>query len=113
MDWVTLLGTTPFLLGLILFFLAPLVIWMIVSGVAGIKNNYNFKFFGLIVGSDNRLSLSKLQALAWTLVIFGTYFAAMAVHKPINPNVQMEADSAKKQAEISVNKVEEYMYLYW
>jgi hypothetical protein len=105
MDWVTLFGTTPLRLGLILFFLAPLVIWVIVFLIAGIKNNYKFKFFGLIVGNDNRLSLSKLQALAWTLVIFGSYFAAMAVHKPINPNVQLEADSAKNQAEIAVNKV--------
>ncbi len=105
MDWVTLFGTTPLRLGLILFFLAPLVIWVIVFLIAGIKNKRKFKFFGLIVGSDNRLSLSKLQALAWTLVIFGSYFAAMAVHEPINTNVQAEADSAKKQAEIAVNKV--------
>lgn len=105
MDWVTLFGTTPLRLGLILFFLIPLAIWVIVFLIAGVKNNYKFKFFGLIVGSDNRLSLSKLQALAWTLVIFGSYFAAMAVHKPINPNVQLEADSAKKQADLAVNKV--------
>lgn len=104
MNWANMLRWTPLFLGVILFFVVPIVLWVIVFLIAGKKNN-SLKFFGLIVGSDNRLSLSRLQAFAWTLVIFGSYFAAMAVHQPINPNVQAEADAAKQRAETAVNKV--------
>lgn len=95
---------SPWAMGLILFFVVPFVIWLIVVLIARIKNKA-FKFVGLIVGGDNRLSLSKLQALAWTLVIFGSYFAAMGIHEPIDPNVQGEADAAKKQVELADSRV--------
>lgn len=104
MNWATQLGMTAKWVGLIVFFLVPLAIWIIVFLIAR-KKNQSFKFFGLIVGSDNRLSLARLQALAWTLVIFGSYFAAMGVHKPIDINAQAEADRATEQAKIAESKV--------
>src|SRR5688500_1227134 len=38
-----------------------------------------------IGGDDDRLSLSKAQAFAWTLIIVSSYVAAMAVHTLFKP----------------------------
>ena len=104
MQWVTT-EFNMFWLGLFLFFFVPFLLWLFC--VAFIRRKYvSDKFFVFVAGSDNRLSLSRLQAFLWTLVIFGSFFAAMAVHKSINPNTQAEANEAKIQAETSAKKVE-------
>lgn len=104
MQWVTT-EFNMFWLGLFLFFFVPFLLWLF--SVAFIRRkSVSDKFFVFIAGSDNRLSLSRLQAFLWTLVIFGSFFAAMAVHKSINPNTQAEADTAKIEAETAAKKVE-------
>jgi hypothetical protein len=76
-----------------LFFLVPIILWLIGGGVAMFKGRKS-PFLAYIAGSDNRLSLSRLQAFLWTLVIFGAFAAAMAVHTPIVPGTREEAASA-------------------
>lgn len=49
-----------------------------------------------IAGSDNRLSLARSQALVWTLVIFGSFAAAMAIHTRI---LSGSEEKAKAQAD--------------
>lgn len=44
-----------------------------------------FHPLGFIIGKDNRLSLSRLQAFAWTMVIFGTLAAAWRSHGTVQP----------------------------
>ncbi|MEI9970700.1 MAG: hypothetical protein WDO73_00875 [Ignavibacteriota bacterium] len=59
------------------------------------------RIFAFIAGGDNRLSLSRLQAFAWTLVIFGSFGAAMAVHNHIASGTVLETrqkTAAAKQA---------------
>ena len=41
------------------------------------------KLRAVIGGHDGRLSLSRLQAFAWTMILFGSYCAAMIVHPRI------------------------------
>src|SRR5206468_1319805 len=43
-----------------------------------------------------RLSLSRLQAFLWTLVIFGAFASAMAIHTTIRFATQQEKDDAFK-----------------
>lgn len=44
-----------------------------------------FHPLGFVIGNDNRLSLSRLQAFLWTMVIFGSYAAAWKAHKAVQP----------------------------
>lgn len=63
-----------------LWFGAALVVLSLVGSLAA-------KYLGprsltvFIGGDDDRLSLSKAQAFAWTLIIMSSYLAAMAVHQ--------------------------------
>jgi len=75
----------PVSIGWILFFAAPLLLW-IVGAMSNRSRGVAASAFTFIAGSDGRLSLSRLQAFLWTLVIFGSFFAAMAIHKPIPPS---------------------------
>lgn len=87
----------PYFWGVLLFFLVPVVLWLI--GITFIRRRYvSDKFFVFIAGSDNRLSLSRLQAFAWTLVIFGSFVAAMAIHKHIPPVSSAQAKVYEKAA---------------
>lgn len=74
----------PVGLGIALFFVVPVALWVIVVLVGALRWGQPAAFLGLIAGSDNRLSLSRLQAFAWTLVIFGGFAAAMAVSVKVN-----------------------------
>lgn len=65
--------------GWLVFLGVPLVLWLI-GGGAAFKKGRNSPFFAYIAGSDQRLSLSRAQAFAWTLTIFGAFTAAMVFH---------------------------------
>lgn len=75
----------PIYWGYWLVFLVPFILWLTVSLLIRRGESWSAKFLAFIGGSDNRLSLSRLQAFAWTLVIFGSFFAAMAIHTKISP----------------------------
>lgn len=95
----------PYFWGVLLFFLVPIVLWMI--GIAFIRRkSLSAKVFAFISGSDNRLSLSKLQAFAWTLVIFGSFVAAMAIHTKIVPTDQSTAEDYKKKSDSDKTEAE-------
>jgi hypothetical protein len=85
-------------LGYVVFFAAPLLLWMIAILVTKRKGR-GARAFAFIAGSDNRLSLARLQALAWTLVIFGSFAAAMVVHNPSQVRTSVEQ---KKKADEAV-----------
>ena len=69
--------------GYLLFFAIPAFLWL--AGMIAVKRRpFAARLFAFVAGSDNRLSLSRLQAFVWTLVIFGSFAAAMSVHLPIN-----------------------------
>jgi hypothetical protein len=72
----------PASIGWILFICVPGLIWLL-GALANRGHEPSAKALGFVVGSDNRLSLSRLQAFLWTLIIFGSYFAAIAVHAKI------------------------------
>lgn len=88
--------------GWLVFFGVPLVLWIIGAGAA-FKKGRNSPFFAYIAGSDQRLSLSRAQAFAWTLAIFGAFAAAMAVHKHYSGtdvrNATTDLETATRQAE--------------
>jgi hypothetical protein len=62
----------------VIFFLVPSLLLLVATLAA--RRKLLDGPLGLIAGSDNRLSLARSQALAWTLVIFGSFAAAMAIH---------------------------------
>ena len=85
--------------GYLLFFAVPVVLWLI--GALAIKRRpLIVRLLSLIAGDDNRLSLSRLQAFAWTLVIFGSFASAMGVHSHIDVGTRIEtkqkSDAAKR-----------------
>jgi hypothetical protein len=83
--------------GYILFFAVPIVLWLI--GVIAIKRRpLVVRLLSVVAGSDNRLSLSRLQAFAWTLVIFGSFAAAMAVHTHIGVGTAIETRQKNEAA---------------
>jgi hypothetical protein len=61
-----------------------------------------FRPAGFVVGNDNRLSLSRLQAFVWSMAIFGTYAAAWRGHTPVwshaTDRASITADSVAKHA---------------
>jgi hypothetical protein len=62
--------------------LVPSLLWL--CGYAAAKDHKIGEPRAVFIGgSDHRLSLSRLQALAWTLVIFGTFAAAMVVSSKV------------------------------
>lgn len=83
--------------GYVVFIAAPILLWVIVSALA--KRGEPAKFLSLVSGHDGRLSLSRAQALAWTLVIFGSFCAAMSVH----PSLRTRTDGDRKAAEQRYN----------
>jgi hypothetical protein len=82
--------------GWLIFFGVPLLLWLIGAGAA-FKKGRNSPFFAYIGGSDHRLSLSRLQAFLWTLTIFGAFVAAMAVHKQLPGEAEIERAKAEAQ----------------
>jgi hypothetical protein len=71
------------------FLIVILAIWAISTWRAQRgrqRRRGRFQFFhplAFVVGSDDRLSLSRLQAFVWTMAIFGTYAAAWWNHGPV------------------------------
>ncbi|MBI1761946.1 MAG: hypothetical protein HYR56_10970 [Acidobacteria bacterium] len=96
----------PVILGKAAFFLVPLLLWA-VAAFATKQKGLGVRAFAFIAGSDNRLSLAKLQALAWTLVIFGSFAAAMISHNPIASGGEAEQKQAVADADKATQKAEE------
>lgn len=70
--------------GILFFLLVPLWLWAVGTLFIN-RNELTSKIFAFLAGSDNRLSLSRFQAFLWTLVIFGSWVAAMGIHTKIVP----------------------------
>jgi hypothetical protein len=68
--------------GWVLFFAVPLILSVVV-GISAVREVPS-PLLALVAGSDNRLSLSRLQAFAWTWVIFGGFAAATAVSTKVS-----------------------------
>src|SRR5713226_7476123 len=88
----------PVTIGWIIFFGVPGTLWLLGAIVNRGQRSRAARVFAFMVGTDNRLSLSRLQAFLWTLVIFGSFAAAMAIHKDIKPATAAEIDAATKGA---------------
>jgi hypothetical protein len=69
--------------GIVVFFAVPLILWLI-GAIAARRLGRDHALLVVISGTDGRLSVSRLQALLWTLVIFGAYAAAMAVSDSVS-----------------------------
>lgn len=85
-----------------IFIGAPIVLWLL--GTVAVRcRGVGARVVAFFAGSDNRLSLSRLQAFLWTLAIFGSFAAAMAIHERIDPITTREskdrAERAKAEAE--------------
>ncbi len=72
----------PLTFGYIAFFGIPLLLW-IIPGVSARLAGTRHPLLAVIGGSDGRLSLSRLQALVWTTVVFGAFSAAMVVSNKV------------------------------
>ena len=91
--------------GYLYFFLVP--VWLWAAGTFFIRRNEkSAKAFAFIAGSDNRLSLSRLQAFVWTLVIFGSFAAAMGIHTKISPVTETQASEYKNSAKFAADQME-------
>ncbi|HEX8565899.1 MAG TPA: hypothetical protein VF648_09540 [Pyrinomonadaceae bacterium] len=75
-----------------LYFLVPIILFVGCFLFIRRGEGVIAKASAFIAGSDNRLSLSRLQALVWSLVIYGSFFAAMAVHNVIPPASASQAE---------------------
>src|ERR1041384_2876311 len=91
--------------GYLVFFLLPILLWLLVAAIVR-RKGFKERAFALIAGSDNRLSLSRLQAFWWTLVIFGSFAAAMTVHTTIKAGSPADIDNAQAQLKTATDKAE-------
>ncbi len=93
--------------GWVVFFAAPLVLWILVAWLS--KKGEDAKLLSIVAGHDGRLSLSRLQAGLWTMLIFASYSAAMAVHPAIKIVSAEQKDAAQKayEATVTVQKTAE------
>jgi hypothetical protein len=95
--------------GRIVFVIVPVALWLLFAVIVH-RRGFWGKLLPLIAGRDNRLSLSRAQALTWSLVIFGSYAAAMAIHTPLRPARAEEvrhSDSLAVQARIRQRAAED------
>src|SRR6266404_9239770 len=63
--------------------------------------NFGVYLLAFIIGRDGRLSLSRLQAFLWTIVVFGCYAAAWWAHgaaKDAPPEVVKKFEALAVQA---------------
>src|ERR1051325_6598537 len=95
----------PRLFGYLVFFLLPLLLWLIATAAVK-RNGLGARLFAFIAGSDNRLSMSRLQALAWALVIFGSFAAARAIHTKILAANPADIKKATDDVKATSDKVE-------
>ncbi len=91
--------------GYLVFFLLPIFLWLFVAAIVR-RKGFKERAFALIAGSDNRLSLSRLQAFGWTLVIFGSFAAAMTIHTTINAGSPADIDNAQAHVKTATDKAE-------
>ncbi len=89
--------------GYLLFILVPLVLWIIGISSNG-RKGWLPRWFAFVAGSDNRLSLSRLQAFVWTLVIFGSFVAATAVHESIMSGRSEDKVAAQTKAKSAAER---------
>jgi len=101
----------PASFGWALFIAVPLALWGL-GALANRGHGFWACVLAFMVGSDNRLSLSRLQAFVWTLVIFGSFAAAMSIHTPIKSatpeEVKAANDAAKKSSDDSASRQKDY-----
>ncbi len=91
--------------GYLYFFFVP--VWLWAAGTFFIRRDEkSAKVWAFIAGSDNRLSLSRLQAFAWTLVIFGSFAAAIGIHTKISPVTAEQAKVYRNDADFAAKQVE-------
>ncbi len=102
----------PYFWGVLLYFLVPLLLWIGCTLFIRRGEARTSRAFAFIAGSDNRLSLSRLQAFLWTLVIFGSFVAAMAIHTKISPLTEADKITAKDNARLTVDLREGYKTVY-
>jgi Ca2+/Na+ antiporter len=95
----------PRWVGYLVFFLLPIFLWLLVAAAVK-RKGVKARAYALIAGSDNRLSLSRLQAFGWTLVIFGSFAAAMAIHKTIIAGSPADIDKAKADVKTATDNAE-------
>ena len=114
LDYINLIKLFPYpeFWGILLFFLVPLLLWIGCTLCIKSGEGKTYSIFAFIAGSDNRLSLSRLQAFMWTLVIFGSFVAAMAIHTKIPPWTETDINRAKTNAEITALVRDGYKGLY-
>jgi hypothetical protein len=86
--------------GKVMFFLVPIMLWLAGGAAASLRAGKSL-WVGYLSGSDNRLSLSRLQAFLWTLVIFGAFAAAMFCHTKIATGSTDEITAAKAAKEVA------------
>jgi hypothetical protein len=84
-------------LAVVLLFVVPLALWIVCTAFTK-RRGFAARALAFVAGSDNRLSLSRLQAFAWTLMIYGSYLAAMAYHAPLRISGTAEAKLAVDSA---------------
>ena len=79
------------------FFLVPPLFWVLIAAVT--QRGRSRVFSAVVSGSDGRLSLSRMQAFAWTLLVLGSFCAAMVAREwPWVENVSKE-EAAAREAE--------------
>lgn len=87
--------------GYFLFFAIPLALWTV--GILSVRRRpFVARLFAFVAGGDNRLSLSRLQAFAWTLVIFGAFAAAMCVHTRISSGTEADLNQRAEKAKAAL-----------
>ncbi len=93
----------PLWVGYVAFAGVPFALWLF--GTTTIRRSgIKARALAFVAGSDNRLSLSRAQAFLWTLVIFGSYAAAMAIHNPIIPGTPVESEQAGTEAKKTTDR---------
>jgi hypothetical protein len=93
----------PVLWGYISFVAIPTFLWLL-GALAVRRRPFPARLAAFVAGSDNRLSLSRLQAFAWTLVIFGSFAAAMLVHTHITSDTDIRTGQAAAAAQLAFEK---------
>jgi hypothetical protein len=89
--------------GVLLFFAVPLLLWVVLAAIT--QRGKQRMLSAVVTGRDGRLSLSRLQAFAWTMLIAGAYCAAMAVHPRIGIPSGKETTASEATYTAAVAKV--------
>lgn len=101
--------TEQWLVGLATFVAVPALLWITGSLISRTKHGWE-ALFAYVTGAKNRLSLSRAQAFAWTLVIFGSFAAAMAIHRDVKVGTPEQMKKAA-EAETAYESVTDQLQL--